>query len=403
MKVLFITSHITHPSSPMFLRNQTGFGYMVFDIAKHVAQNNHVDLFVANTFTPNLQIEGVNILKRSWLSYFSGLSVECIYNAVKYVLRYKLPLKRTLRELYMYTSIWQLGKNIKDYDVVHIHGCSEITDSAILLCKKENIPFVVTLHGLNSFEDSIKLHKSLKMYERDFLKTAGSNGYPVSFISTGNLKTVEDFIGHNVNSFRVICNGCDVERQDSSLNIRKEYNIPDDDFVFVFVGNVSHNKNQLQVARAWAIMPEHIRNKCRVLFVGRYTNEDDLTLYIQDNKYNDHLILCGLQPKEKVKDFYQASDASILTSITEGFGLSIIEGFVYGKPNITFADLPAVQDLYDPKAMALVHDRKDSTLSKVMTEVTQMSFDNEYIRNHASKFSYEVMTKKYLELYNSVQ
>ena len=38
MKILFITSHITHPSSPVFMRNQTGFGYMVFDIAKNMSK-----------------------------------------------------------------------------------------------------------------------------------------------------------------------------------------------------------------------------------------------------------------------------------------------------------------------------------------------------------------------------
>ena len=56
MKILFITSHITHPSSPVFMRNQTGFGYMVFDIAKNMSKYNDVDIFIANTFSSNLQI-----------------------------------------------------------------------------------------------------------------------------------------------------------------------------------------------------------------------------------------------------------------------------------------------------------------------------------------------------------
>lgn len=142
MKVLFVTSHITHPSSPTFMRNQTGFGYMVFDMAKHISQTNQVDMFVANTFSLSVQLEGVNIIKRTWMSYFCGLTLNSLLNGFKYVKKYKLPLKRSFRELYMYTSLSQLHSNLMEYDVVHIHGCSEITDSMIRMCKIANVPFV---------------------------------------------------------------------------------------------------------------------------------------------------------------------------------------------------------------------------------------------------------------------
>ena len=62
----------------------------------------------------------------------------------------------------------QVEHIMKQYDVVHIHGCSSITDAVIKACKRQNIPFLVTLHGLNSFEKLIKLHSSLCRYERDF-------------------------------------------------------------------------------------------------------------------------------------------------------------------------------------------------------------------------------------------
>lgn len=402
MKILFITSHITHSSSPVFMRNQTGFGYMVFDIAKNVAKYNDVDLFVANTFSPNLQLEGVNIIGRTWQSYFCGLSVRSIVNGLRFIRKYRLSFKRSLRELYMYTSLSQIQKKIRNYDVVHIHGCSVLTDSMIHICKYFNIPFVITLHGLNSFEDSIKLPRSLKLYEQDFLKEAATEGYAVSFISTGNKNTAEAFVGEKVKTFRVICNGCEVREQPVKNDVRKEYHINNDDFLFVFVGNISVNKNQLQVARAWRLLPTKIKNHCKIMFVGRFSESDEIVSYIKKHNLGKNLILCGLQPKENVCDYYGASDATILTSLTEGFGLSIIEGYVYGKPNLTFADLPAVNDLFDEHAMIALKDRSDESLANAMANMVNRSYNSKTIKSFAQKFSYENMTKQYFELYNSV-
>ena len=402
MKVLFVTSHITHPSSPTFMRNQTGFGYMVFDMAKHISQTNQVDMFVANTFSLSVQLEGVNIIKRTWMSYFCGLTLNSLLNGFKYVKKYKLPLKRSFRELYMYTSLSQLHSNLMEYDVVHIHGCSEITDSMIRMCKIANVPFVVTLHGLNSFVDSIKLPFSLKRYERDFLKEASSNGYPVSFISTGNKKTAESFIGHDVANFYVICNGCDVVEKGSTQNIREKYHIYEDEFLFVFVGNISKNKNQIQAARAWLKMPEEYRNRSKILFVGRYFETDEVAKFIKIHNLQDKLILCGIQPKEDIFNYYETCNATILTSLTEGFGLSIIEGYVYGKPNVTFKDLPAVEDLYVNDAMIAVEERTDEALAKAMVEIMCKIIDCENIKSVSKGFSFQRMTQQYVELYKSV-
>ena len=44
MKILFITPYITSACHPAFLRNQTGFGYMVHDIAQYVAKTEEVDI-----------------------------------------------------------------------------------------------------------------------------------------------------------------------------------------------------------------------------------------------------------------------------------------------------------------------------------------------------------------------
>mgnify|MGYP002994973854 FL=1 len=186
------------------------------------------------------------------------------------------------------------------------------------------------------------------------------------------------------------------------MDIRREYSILANDFVFAFVGNVSINKNQAQVARAWMLLPEELRSKCKVLFVGRYIEDDELVKFIRKNHLENSLILCGIQPKEKVSNYFHACDATILTSITEGFGLSIIEGFVYGKPNVTFADLPATPDLYDEGVMVVAENRTDQALAQAMVEAMHKTFDSNFISEYVHNFSFEKMAKCYHDLYKDI-
>ncbi|WP_455510744.1 glycosyltransferase family 4 protein [Butyricimonas paravirosa] len=402
MEILFVTPYITSSCHPAFLRNQTGFGYMVHDIAQYIAKTDDVDLFAPMVFTPDMDVDGFHVVGRSKWKLLKNLKFNNLIDGLRFDFKYPQSLQDSLRTLYIFASIGQVERMLNQYDIVHIHGCSAITDAVIKACQRKNVPFVITLHGLNSFEKAIKLHESLGRYERDFLKEAVVNYYPVSFISTGNKIAVEALIGIKAGSFSVICNGCNVQIKPLTKDIRKEYGIPPGDFVFAFVGNVSVNKNQIQVARAWCLLPDDLRSKCKVLFVGRYKDDDELVQYIRDNHLENNLILCGMQPKDRVPAFYQACDATILTSITEGFGLSIIEGFVYGKPNITFADLPATEDLFDEKAMIVVRDRVDTSLANAMAHVITTPFDDTYIANYAQRFSFDHMKEKYRKLYNTI-
>lgn len=402
MKVLIITPYITSSCHPVFMRNQTGFGYMVYDIAQYVAQKEEVDVYVTMAFTPEIHTTGFKIVGRKKWQFVKNLKIRNLLDGVAFNRKYKQPLKLCLRSLYIFASICQVEKVMKQYDIVHIHSCSELSDAAIKACQRQNIPFLVTLHGLNSFEQAIKQNDQMRKYERDFLKEAILRHYPVSFISTGNMLTAENSTGLKADNFHVICNGCNVHKKPMLEDIRKEYSIPTNNFVFVFVGNVSVNKNQIQVARVWSLLPDELRIICKVLFVGRYKDDDELVHYIRSNHLESNLILCGMQSKERVASFYQACNATILTSITEGFGLSIIEGFVYGKPNVTFADLPAIKDLYDERAIVLAEDRSDKALAKAMVKIMQTSFDLEYISKYVYRFSFEKMAQKYCELYKKI-
>lgn len=193
MKILFVTPYITSTSNPIFLKNQTGFGYMVLDIAKYVSRKEKVDMFTVSAMPPACEIEGVKILERNWGKWLKNFSLTTIMDGMSFLKKYRLPLKERLRTLYYFISIGQVERIVRNYDIVHIHGCSPITAGVIRACKRKHVPFLVTLHGLISFEQTVKAHSSIKQYERDFLIEAVREGYAVSFISTGNMNMASSF------------------------------------------------------------------------------------------------------------------------------------------------------------------------------------------------------------------
>lgn len=199
MKILFIAPYITSDRNPAFMRNKTGLGYMIYDIAKNVGKTEHVDLFAVNAFAPATEMEGFSTIERNWFKFFRNLSVQSLIDGFKFVRKYNVPIREKLRIIYQFEAISQAETIMKEFDVVHIHGCSPITEAAIKACQRKKIPFVVTLHGLVSFEKAVRLHNSLKQYEKDFLLEAYNNDYDVSFISTGNKEAAEAYIQTRLN------------------------------------------------------------------------------------------------------------------------------------------------------------------------------------------------------------
>ena len=136
------------------MRNQTGFGYMVHDIAEYVAKTEAVDVYAPTAFTPEINVDGIKIIRRSKWQFLKNIRLRNIFDGMRFNLRYRQPFKTFLRSLYLFASIGQVESIMKQYDIVHIHGCSDLTNAVIKACHRKSIPFLVTFHGLNSFEQS---------------------------------------------------------------------------------------------------------------------------------------------------------------------------------------------------------------------------------------------------------
>lgn len=405
MKILQYPAYITINEFKAFSRSTTGYGYMTLDIAASIAAKNiEIDLLTQSNITKGFNYKNINILKRTWKDIFLNFKIIYLFSALKIIITNQISLKRIPNIILYYISMGYFEKILfrKNYDLVHVHGISYSTLPIINVCKKKKIPFLVTLHGLYSFSNSTGASEKQKQMEKNFLVEAYEKKIPVTVISSGIKRTIFDFLNKiHQNNFEVITNGCNIETDNlhNNLNIREKYQIPPAKKIMVCVGNIGIRKNQGQIIEAYLTLPQTIKKNLVILFLGADTTNGQFQNDINKTNFADRLIYCGNIPKKDLPYYYSQADYNIVASISEGFGLSIIEGFVYGLPCLTFSDLDAVPDLFHQNAMLLVNDRNDKALAGGIENMITTNWDKKFIQEHAQRFSLEKMAEEYVNFY----
>lgn len=404
-----ITPYVTIPSMLEFSRNKTGFGYMVMDIACALGQLEEVDVLATDTRGDKFEYKGVSFYKRSFVQFIRCLFFCLPLSNLRYLKNnYCMPRGTFVRLMYYWLTTGYLKSLIKkgNYDIVHIHGCSFATELWIQVCKSCGQKFVVTLHGLNSFSETVLIEPAGKKYEKDFLKRVTNGEIPITVISTGMKKIIESYFGcSKCQHISVVCNAFsfneETNREDLFVNIREQYGLAADAFIVLCIGNVCVRKNQGQLLRAFDLLPSNIAEKTYILFLGGETDNNYTIKKLSANsKYSHHFITCGIVEKGKVFQYYKQGNAVALMSLSEGFGLSLIEGMHFGLPCMSFTDIDAYEDIYNPCVMIGVKHHNDKAVSQGLEELICNKWNSEVIKNYSKKYTLEIMAKNYLGVYN---
>jgi glycosyltransferase involved in cell wall biosynthesis len=132
-------------------------------------------------------------------------------------------------------------------------------------------------------------------------------------------------------------------------DVRSELSIPDDAFVFVYIGRLNADKGILDLATAFSKIHD---NKAYLVVVG--PDEGDYTQKIENlsNLNLGHVRLIGFSSKPY--RYLAASDALCLPSYREGFGSVIIEAAAMGVPAIA-SNIYGISDAIINKQTGILH------------------------------------------------
>lgn len=116
-------------------------------------------------------------------------------------------------------------------------------------------------------------------------------------------------------------------------------------------------KNQMFLLKPLTHMDLKVRDNIILFLIGEGPDRKNLENYIHSRKLEKNVKLLGFKEGKELIEYYNMADLLVITSTSEGFGLPMIESFAAGIPVLTFSDLGAVKDLYNPDCMLLFKNR----------------------------------------------
>jgi len=132
--------------------------------------------------------------------------------------------------------------------------------------------------------------------------------------------------------------GVDLERfgkLDGSMEVRREFNIPMNRVIVLYVGRLSTEKNVERLIRDFG---ELKRKNVQLLIVGYGPERSKLEQLRNDLSMVNRITFVG--SREDVERFYAASDIFFLPSKYEGYGQVLLEAMASGLPCIAFRNAP---------------------------------------------------------------
>lgn len=300
---------------------------------------------------------------------------------------YSREFKKKLKE------IW------KDFDVIHIYGHGRFTSEYTLRFIKDKKPVVYSACG---FFHNARNKFFKKMYNKFFKKSICN----VAFCTALTEIEKEEFfkLGVPLEKIKIIPNWVDLKkfrnRKTDRKKFLKKYGLKNKK-TLLYVGRVHISKGLQYVIEA-------VKNlDVNFLIVGRDADfSKTLKEKIEEYEIGDRVKLLGEVNDEELLKTYSASDAFILFSSWEGFGIVAIEAIASGLPVIVSdrGSLPT-----------LIKNGKNGLIVKYpntykLRESIHLLFEDkklfDKIRKNGTRFvkdfEYSKIAKQYEEIYGRV-
>ena len=292
-------------------------------------------------------------------------------------------------------------------DIAHIEGGVLATLSGLLYSALRRTPLVITIHHTgDKWKNPIK-NLILKTYEllviNIVLKKANKIIIPSKYLLLQSSlvkrywkKTV--YVPNGVESLPISL---------SKEEARKRLNIPNDIKVILFVGTLCRRKGvHILLNAARYVLSKYPR--CTFILVGRETKEatEFRRTVEKDKLLSENVVFTGFV-NEKLKNiYYRAADIFVLPSLSEGFGLVLLEAARYNLP-LVVSDLPSFKIIIHDGYNGLFSRRGDPAdlANKILYLLRNEKIAKRIGRNAgklALRFSWRQTTNKTLGVYVNI-
>ncbi len=377
-----------------------GTAKALYNLSRILLKNKHeITVLTTDLFSKERRIDVCHNIKRNLdgikVIYFSNLSNKLAY-------QYHL--------FFPFKYFHYLSKNIKKYDLVHLHEIYTFMHLwAGFLAHKNNIPYVITAHGtamLKKEEGRVgrkKIFNSLGGIK--LLKGAAKVIALTTYEKKSFLK-----LGIEEEKIAVIPNGLDIKSDTDGKNgdwFKKKYHIPSRSKILLFLGRI-HPKKGIDLLIDSLV---HLKKKFAdlvLVIAGPIESQDyyrKLIKKISDYKLEESVFFTGILTEEDKNCAYKASHTFVLTSYAEGLPMSVLEAASFGLPLLVSKSC-GIPEVISYKAGLVVKTKTNDIVSGIEKILSYRNFRNYFGRNGQKmireKFSLEKMVADTERLYKSI-
>ncbi len=221
-------------------------------------------------------------------------------------------------------------------DVVHLHAPVLLGLRALLVCKKMNIPVVVTYH--THFPDYVP-HLSKGLIKGMFaelvkypVKKLVGVVYAYADVVTAPTAALRDELkSYGIKNVILLPNGVSFSKfSDVKKDVRKKYGIPKNASVILYVGRISFEKRIDVLLDAFKLVSRQIPSAYLIVAgSGPYLKDYKKLAQAMGLK---RVIFTGFIPDKTLPSLYKSADVFVSPSDSETFGLTFIEAMHFGLP-----------------------------------------------------------------------
>lgn len=225
---------------------------------------------------------------------------------------------------------------VQHYSLVHFHTIGFLETAYILswICRRNNIPYVVHVHGIHeTYEKYVNFPYLARVVWRKLLTSYLHNAERIFAISSADFSILTGFgIEHD----RIDVVPCGIDPKIFSISIQDNYDLKKDQKFFnvLFVGTFYPNKGLEVLAHALAMMNKYELERIQVDIVG------DMSKYPYYSKTIKEMIksyglsrivrFYGHITQERLVEKYRSADIFVRPSVNESFGIAPLEAMASG-------------------------------------------------------------------------
>jgi L-malate glycosyltransferase len=205
----------------------------------------------------------------------------------------------------------------------------------------------------------------------------------------------------------VIYNGIDLApfaELDDGEAVRRELGLRPDALVLLYVARLDPIKDHATALRTFErVLPEI--PDARLVLVGEGAQRAEIEQWIGERNLAGHVLLLGL--RHDVARLLGAADLLLLTSLSEGIPLAILEAMAAGVPVVS-TRVGGVEEVVENGRTGLLAPARDDTAlaQHILRLANDRGFREPLTRAARERvrecFSEDMMTRSYSELYSSV-